>query len=75
MSKEDKKIERAISRLNKRPTEANLNNLISLLSKYINNYRKEHGYFPRIHVDMFLISLSTEVINLYKDRLPFNKNI
>lgn len=67
-----KAVETAISKLNAKPTKYNLNKLKLALKAFSDEYEKQYGYFPSIHIDQFLVGLSGEVITKYGDELPFS---
>ena len=68
----DQMIETAIHRVNNDPSRENLESLTSLLKEFSDEYKKEYGYVPKIHLDYYLVGLSKEVIDLYRDELPFS---
>lgn len=69
----NKSIEEAIVKLNKKPTRTNLNKLLKLLKEFSDEYEKQFGYVPVMHIDQFLVCLSLEVVKLYRDELPFSQ--
>lgn len=69
----NEQIENAIKELNENPSRDNLNKLKKLLKEFSDKYQKEFGYVPVIHIDQLLTGLSGEVINLYRNELPFSQ--
>ena len=68
-------VEAAAKSLNENPNEAKFQYFMEWLRMYSDAYKANHGHRPKLSIDQILLSLSLEVIDKYRDRLPLGENV